>query len=149
MAQMIDLNFDPDEKTLRQFGFVAFVGLGTIAALAWFEQLVFAGGWLGGARETLALVLVGIGTLSALLSLIYPKANRSLFVGLSVVAFPIGFVVSYVIMGILFFLIITPIGLVMRTLGQDPLAKRFSKEASSYWSQCRPARPSSAYFKQF
>ena len=31
MAQMIDLNFDPDEKTLRQFGFVAFVGLGTIA----------------------------------------------------------------------------------------------------------------------
>ena len=146
---MIDLNFDPDEKTLRQFGFVAFVGLGAIAALAWFEQLIFAGGWLGAARETLALLLVGIGALSALLSLVYPRANKALFVGLSLLAYPIGFALSYVILGTLFFVIVTPIGLVMRVLGKDPLEKRFAADADSYWRACRPKRSPGTYFKQF
>ena len=149
MAQMIDIQLDPDERTLRQFGFIALGGFGVIAALAWFETLIFAGGWLGGARETLVRVLLGLGALSALLSLVYPKANKPLFVGMSLIAYPIGFVLSYVIMGTLFFAIITPIGLIMRVIGQDPLEKRFAEAADSYWLPCRPGRPSNDYFKQF
>ena len=149
MAQMIDLQLDPDEKTLRDFGFIAFIGLGAIAALAWFEGLVFSGGWLGDARETVAFVLLGVGASAALLSLIYPKANKWLFIALSVAAYPIGFVLSYVIMGTLFFAIITPTGLVMRALGKDPLEKRFKSDASTYWSQCRAKRQSASYFRQF
>jgi len=149
MAQMIDIDFDPGEKTLRDFGFIAFVGLGGIAALAWFERLIFAGGWLGDARETLALTLAGIGVLAALLSLVYPKANKALFVGLSLLAYPIGFVLSYAILGFLFFAVITPIGLLMRGVRRDPLEKRFSADAESYWSPCRPKRPAASYFRQF
>ena len=40
---MIDLQWDPDEKTLRDFGFIALAGLGAIAALAWFGR----NAWLG------------------------------------------------------------------------------------------------------
>ena len=149
MARMIDLQLDPDEKTLRHFGFIALVGLGVIAALAWFERLVFAGGWLGDARETVAFALLGVGALAALLSLIHPKANKGLFIALSGVAYPIGFVLSYVIMGTLFFAVITPTGLVMRALGKDPLEKRFTANAPTYWSQCRSKRPSASYFQQF
>lgn len=149
MAQMIDLNLDPDENALRQFGFIALVGLVVIAALAWFEQLIFAGGWLGGAREMVVAALIGVGVLAALMSLVYPKANKLLFVGLSIAAYPIGFVLSYVIMATLFFLIITPIGLVMRAFGKDPLENRFATEAETYWAECHPPRPSDSYFKQF
>ena len=88
-------------------------------------------------------------TLAALLSLIHPKANKGLFIALSVVAYPIGFVLSYVIMGTLFFAVITPTGLVMRALGKDPLEKRFTANAPTYWSQCRSKRPSASYFQQF
>ena len=149
MAQMIELNLDPDAKTLRQFGFIALAGFGAIAALAWFEKLVFAGGWLGDARPTVVAVLLGVGALAALTSLVYPRANKWLFVGLSIAAFPIGFVLSYVILGTLFFLIITPIGLLLRVFGQDPMNRAFRAEQTRYGVACRPTRPPESYFKQF
>ena len=34
MAKMIEIQMDPDEKTLKQFGFIALVGMGAIAGLA-------------------------------------------------------------------------------------------------------------------
>ena len=149
MARMIEIQLDPDEKTLRQFGFIALVGMGLIAALAWFEWLIFSGGWLGGARESVALGFAGVGGVAAVLSLVYPRANKPLFIGLSVAAFPIGWVLSHVIMAILFFGIITPIGLVMRAIGRDPLDNRYADGAQTYWSPCRANRPSETYFKQF
>lgn len=149
MAQMIDLNFDPDEKTLRQFGFIALVGFSAIAALAWFELLVFATGWLGEARETVAYSFLGVGGFAALLSLVYPKANKPIFVCLSILTFPIGFVLSYVIMGTLFFLVITPIGLLVRLFAEDPMHRAFEADSDTYWSDCRADRPQESYFKQF
>ena len=65
MAKMIEIQLDPDEKTLRQFGFIALFGMGAIATLAWFEWLVFAGGWLGAARPTVAATIAGVGVLAA------------------------------------------------------------------------------------
>jgi len=149
MAQMIDLDFDPDEKTLRQFGFIALFGFSAIAALAWFELFIFAAGWLGEARETVVYSLLGAGAVTAVLSLIYPKANRPIFVGLSILAFPIGFVLSYVIMGTLFFVVITPIGVLVRLFAEDPMHRAFEADSDSYWSDCRADRPNESYFKQF
>ena len=113
MAKMIEIDFNPDERTLRQFGFIALVGFGIVAALAWTESLVFAFG-LGDARATVAGAFLGLGVLACLVGLAHPKANRPLFVGLAILAFPIGFVLSYLIMTSLFYAIIMPIGVVMR-----------------------------------
>ena len=44
----------------------------------------------------------------------------------------LGRIVSPLIMGIIFFLIVTPIGLVMRILGKDLLNLKFNKK-KSYW----------------
>ena len=49
MSKMIEINLNPDAGTLRQFGFIALVGFGFVAAIAWFEVLVFSFG-LGAAR---------------------------------------------------------------------------------------------------
>ena len=146
---MIEIDFDPSEKTLRQFGFIALAGFGALSALAWFEWLIFSGGWLGDARPAVSLGLLAVGALAALLSLAWPKANKPLFVGLSIAAYPIGFVLSYVIMGTLFFAVISPIGIVMRAIGSNPLERRFDAERDTYWSECRSKRPAESYFKQF
>ncbi len=96
-------------------------------------------------RWAMLLVLA----LSGVLSLVWPAANRPLYVGLAVVAFPIGFVVSYVIMGALFYLLIAPVGLVFRLFGRDPLDRRFLPEAKTYWVDAGAVRPRESYFKQF
>jgi hypothetical protein len=37
------------------------------------------------------------------------------------------------VMAILFFTVLTPLGLVMRSMGRDPLRRRLDREAPSYW----------------
>ncbi len=148
MAGMIELNLAPDRRVLRQFGFLALGGFALLALLAWQGWVVFA---LvpEEARPVLAGTLGALGALSGVLSLVWPAANRPLYVGLAVVAFPIGFVVSYVIMGALFYLLIAPVGLVFRLFGRDPLDRRFLPEAETYWVDAGQERPRESYFKQF
>ena len=148
MSQMIDLDLSPDVRKLRQFGWIALAGFGLLALLAWSEALVFAFG-LGGARVAVAASLAALGLLSGLFSLAVPRANLPLYIGITLVAFPIGFVLSYVILGTLFYLVITPVGLLVRLAGRDPIGRRFARDASSYWVDARPARPKEHYFKQF
>jgi hypothetical protein len=148
MSKMIEIDFNPDEKTLRQFGFIALGGFGFIAAIAWFEVFIFAAG-LGAAKPYVAGIAAGLAVLATLFSLVYPKANKPIFVGMAVITFPIGFVLSYVIMGTLFFLMIAPIAIVMKMIGRDPLQKKYDPNADSYWLDARTARPNESYFRQF
>lgn len=148
MSKMIEIDWNPDRRTLRQFGAVALVGFGILAALAWTESLIFSFG-LGAARPAVAGALAGLGVLSALLGLVAPRANRPLFLGVTLLAFPIGFVLSHVILGLLFYVVIAPAGLVLRLAGHDPMQRRWSAEATSYWAPARPPRSKESYFRQY
>lgn len=148
MSQVVQINFKPDERTLRQFGFIALFGFGLLGLLAYKEWLIFAVG-LGALREPIAYALFGLGALSLVFSLVYPKANGPIYVGLSVIAFPIGFVLSYVLMGVLFFLIIAPIALLLRALGKDPMHRKYDRAAASYWQKVEDRRDQESYFRQF
>jgi hypothetical protein len=148
MSKLITLDLKPDARTLRQFGFIAFFGFGFVATIAWFELLIFAFG-LGAAKPVVAGVFVGLGVLSLSLSLVYPKANLPIYLGLTIVAYPIGFVLSYVIMGTLFYLIITPVGLLFKLTGRDPMKRRFEPDAATYWTPVAGPRARESYFRQF
>jgi hypothetical protein len=148
MSRLVEIDFNPDTKTLRQFGFIAFVGFGALAALAYYEKLVFAFG-LGDARLAVAASLAALGLLALVLGLLAPRANRLLYVGLSLLAFPIGFVLSYVIMGALYFLIIGPIAVALRLAGRDPMRRARDPQAASYWTPARPPRDKESYFHQY
>jgi hypothetical protein len=148
MSKLVELNWRPDDRTLRQFGFIGVAGFGLLAALAWTESGLFAFG-LGRARTPVAASFAAVGALTLAFSLLFPRGNWPIYLGLSVVAFPIGFVLSYLIMGTLFYAIIAPIGLVLRIFGKDPMNRGFLPEASTYWVDARPARPREFYFRQF
>jgi hypothetical protein len=147
MAKMIAIDFDPSRETLRQFGWIALAGFLGIAALAWTESFVFSFG-LGAARPWVAGASAGLAGFSALASLVYPPANRWLFVGLSLITFPIGYVVSHVLLAVLFFGMIAPAGLLMRALGGDPMNRRYDPSQRSYWTPARAARGRDSYFRQ-
>ena len=50
-------------------------------------------------------------------------------------------IVSPLVLGIMFFLVITPIGFLRRALGADPLRLRFDRDAPSYWEDRIPPGP--------
>jgi len=49
--------------------------------------------------------------------------------------------ISPIIMGLVFYTTVTPIGLVRRLLGQDPLRLRFDHDAVTYWIERNPPGP--------
>lgn len=55
-------------------------------------------------------------------------------------------IVSPVILGIMFFLVVTPMGMVMRVLRKDPLRLRQDHEARTYWVERTPPGPRSDSF---
>jgi len=133
---LVHLNWSPDTRMLRQFGWMACaIGL-LVAAFVW-------EGWA-------SIAAAGVGVFSGLASLARPSLNRPLFLGLSIVTYPIGLVVSTVVLVVLFYGVVTPIGLLLRLFGHDPLTRRFDRQGtSSYWAPARPARPNEDYFRQY
>lgn len=53
-----------------------------------------------------------------------------------------------IIMGLVFFLAVTPTALIMRALGKDPLRRRFDKSAKTYWIDRQPPGPEPETMKQ-
>jgi hypothetical protein len=145
---LLTLNLNPPRRVLVQFGFVSLFAFGF---LGWW--CLRKGGILGfdfgTAARPVGFVLMGVGALHALFSLVRPSLNRPLFAGLTLLTYPIGLVVSTVLLVVLFFVIITPVGLTLRLLGKDPLHRRWHPDAQTYWVDREEARPPASYFKQF
>lgn len=57
-------------------------------------------------------------------------------------------VVNPVVMGMIFFLTVTPTAVVFRILGKDPLRLKLDPAAKSYWIHRQPPGPKPASMKQ-
>ena len=93
----------------------------------------------------------GQGPEVRLIGWIAPGFMRVVYLGMSYLAWPIGFVISHVILAVVYYLLFTPVGLIMRLLRYDPMARGFDRRAASHWhereqpEQIDPGR----YFRQF
>ena len=109
--------------------------------------LVFAGvflliaGWPLIHGEAVRWWSVGISAVFALVAFIRPallaELNR-LWMKLGIL---LGKIVSPIALGILFYVVITPIGLMIRVAGKDTLRLKFDPEADSYWIPREPPGP--------
>ena len=50
-------------------------------------------------------------------------------------------IVNPIVMGMLFFVVLTPFGTALRLLGKDPLRRHFDRSAGSYWIPRTPPGP--------
>ena len=131
-------NIKSDKKALRDFGL-------TIGAI-----LVILGGvalWRGRGSAAYLLpagiLLIGLGIFAPRVLLGPQKAWMTL-------AVIIGFFMSRVILAVLFYAIITPMGLIMKLSGKDMLDERIDKTKASYWhARSEGARPKESYENQF
>ncbi len=79
----------------------------------------------------------------ALAALLLPRALAPVERGWMRLAHLLGRVVTTVLLTVVFFLVITPLGLVMRLLGRDPMMLRSGGGRESYWRRVDPGGPGS------
>lgn len=137
---MLELNTNPTARELRQFAglVVPLFGL-LVGVLLWFKLDM---------KSTAAIVLAAAAVLSTL-GLVRPGLLRPIYVGWVVAAYPIGWVISHLVIGVIFFLVVTPTGIVMRLLGRDPLHRQLEPERDSYWEPRSESDDPNRYFRQF
>jgi len=116
---------------------------------AWLVVLGAAGlaSWLRG-RHGAADVLWALAVALPLCGAAGPAAVRYAYVGLSYATYPIGYVVSHVVLAVVYYLVLTPIGLAMRLFRHDALARGFDSGKKSYWQPANTTRRVESYFDQ-
>jgi hypothetical protein len=141
---MLKLDLNPKPHVLRQFAFAAVPGL---LVIAWFV-LRLCGAFSVTHPAMLVAALVGVGQLGLFLLGIRVQ-TRLLFGALLIVAFPIGFVLSHVLMVLIYLLVITPIALIFRLIGRDVLGRKLDSKQTSYWHVRATPRDAASYFKLY
>ena len=114
---------DTSSKEIRKFALVIAIALGVIGSFIYVKFGNFdVAGWLW-----------GIGILFFILGFILPSVLRPIYKIWMFLGFFIGGIVSRVILTVLFYVVLTPTGLVLRLFGKDILDEKFDKRRESYW----------------
>ena len=132
-------NIKSSKRDLRKFGITVGIVLGILGALFWWRQKDFYTIFLGASAGFL------------LLGLILPVVLKPIQKVWMILALLLGWIMTRVILSVMFFLLFFPIGHVAKLFGKDLLGLKFDPEAESYWilRDTEEQRTKEAYEKQF
>ena len=131
--RLVEINWQPTDRQLRQFGAICLVALPAVA-------------WLWGATTTVIAALALVGSGLAIVGLAEPALLKPLFLTLTIIATPIGMVIGEIALLIIYFGVFFPFGLVFRILRRDSLQLQLDRGRDSYWeAKKQPASPASYY----
>ena len=137
---LVSMNWKPTKEDLRSFGRTA---LAVLNALALFLY------WFKGLHSVWALYICAAGLLIYVISLLSARAVKPIYIALQVVTAPVGLAISFIVMLLFYYLVITPTGLFFKLIGRDSLKRDFDPDAKTYWVTYRPADSARRYFNQF
>ena len=137
---IIDTNWNPSKKELRIFSALQILFFALVAFVIVRKH-----------TETLdvPVMIVSVSAVVGILGMIFTPLIRVVYVVWMAILFPVGWVVSHVLMGIVFYLVFTPIAVLMRIVGYDPMKRKFEPDAKTYWVRRQPRSGTAHYFKQF
>jgi hypothetical protein len=134
---LTDANCAPSRKDLRSFGLILTAGF-TVIGL--FPVVV-------GGRPPAAWPFV-VALVFLLPAAIAPAVLRQPYRAWMVLGGILGWINTRVILGAVYYFMLTPLGVVMRLLGRDPLRRTLDRQADTY-RVTRDARPASHFERQF
>ncbi len=146
---LIAVNWKPDLRQLRWFGLFCIIGFGGVGTWIFFQQHLFGMHMEETTATTTARVLWAVAGACGLLGFLWPAGLRPVYVMLTAISLPIGFVLSHVLMAAIYYLILTPVGLFFRIIGRDPLDRKLDRSATSYWVAREPVKDVARYYRQF
>lgn len=112
-----------DNQGLRKFGLTT--GAIIVILFAFFFPWVFD----MAAMPVWPWIAAGILWVPALFM---PSVLRPVYVTWMKIGHVLGWVNTRIILGVLFYVLVFPMGLIMRLFGKDPMARKMSKSISSY-----------------
>jgi len=137
---MIQIDFKPTTDKLRQFGWVALFGFPLIAVVVLYN-------WLAWQPNLVVYILLALGGVSGLLAATAPRALQPIYVAMMLIAIPIGFVISMVLLRLIYYLLFTPMALWFRFRGRDTMNRTLDPDCETYWQDhrdiSRPRTPGS------
>ncbi len=116
-------NLSMEEKDLRQFAFTMTFILGILAILALRNSH-----WV---FPFLMIAYLGFG----LFGLIRPNALKKVYLKWMTLAYTLGFYMTTIILGVLFYVLFTIIGKIARIFDKNMLDQEYDSKAVSYWQK--------------
>lgn len=101
-------------------------------------------GWALATGRPWGWAALAIAAVLALLAWRAPSVLRPLNRAWFALGLVLARVVNPIVLGVLFFLVVTPVGLLMRAFGKRPLNLRYDRAATSYWIERNPRGPAPA-----
>lgn len=111
----------PTMKDLRQFGLL----VGGVFSVIGLWPLVFRG-------ESPRFLAIILGSLLMVLGAIVPQSLKQIHRGWMKIGHVLGSINTRIILGIIYYLLITPMGLVMRLMGKDPMHRALTHGTDTY-----------------
>jgi polyferredoxin len=137
---LVSLNLNPSKKQLRDFGLVALFMCNVIGLLLL---------WLGRIPPKGLVAFFLIGLAIYVLSRTSTTLIKPIYLAMLFLTFPIGWVVSYLAMGLFYYGIVTPLAVFFKILGRDPLCRKYDSQANTYWIPYKRKKSAKDYFHQF
>lgn len=128
---------DISKKSLRNFGLL--VGGVFLLIGFWFYY---------SSQSFIGIIFVSIGALLLLFGLVSPNSLSQVYKIWMGLAFALGWLMSRILISILFYFVITPIGFVAKIVGKDFLDINYKMKKDSYWI-IRPTDKKVDYTKMF
>ena len=114
---------DRSPVRIRKFGYLfGVIGLGVAGYLLYWGNAAWVW-WATG------------GVLFAVCGLLVPSLLKPVYVAWMAFAFVLGWVNTRVLLGLFFYLVVTPVGLVLRLARKDLLDKKIDRNAGTYWKK--------------
>lgn len=125
------------ERDLRSFGILVGAVLAVIGA--WFIYR--------GTRSPVPASLLLVGIVLIIAGLVRPRLLATPYRLWMKLAELLAVIMTTLILSVVFFLIVTPIGIVRRLMGADPLRRR-AEPADSYWTDYTPRQRNSRHYEK-
>ncbi len=144
-SRMKEVNWNPGAPERRSFARMLALGVPVIA-LVWFLLVfLFTGRWV----PAVPLWIVGVGEALAFLTWISPPLGKAIHAVWFFLVCVIETVLTTVLLGIVFYGVITPVGLLQRVFGRKFFRKRGDSAAATYWRPVENADDPRRYYRQF
>jgi hypothetical protein len=122
------LKLKEEPKEWRKAAWMSALGLTVLSSLLRWRRVLPAAAW--------ALVLCVLALL-AIAAAIQPRWFRGYYRFSTKLGFALSQLAGHIVLALVFFIVVTPLGLALRMLGKDPLRLRRPPGPQSYWSEVR------------
>jgi hypothetical protein len=122
------LKLKEDPKEWRKAAWMSALGLALLSSLLRWRRRLPVPAW------EMVLCLLAVLAVAAALR---PRWFRGYYRFSARLGFALSQMAGYAVLALLFFLVVTPLGLVLRMLGKDPLRLRRPARAATYWTEVR------------